>query len=224
VSEVPVVFGPSDGWEAEAAREYFGDRLPYAVRYAELLGSAGIERGLLGPREVSRLWPRHLLNCAALTELVSRETRVVDVGTGAGLPGLVLALARPDIRVDLVESLQRRVDFLHEVVADLDLGEQVRVIRGRAEDAGVRAIVGGAPYVTARAVAPLDRLVKWCLPLLAPEGELLALKGATAGDELAEHLPAVRRAGGVGARIEMCGARLDESVPVIVIARGKGTR
>jgi 16S rRNA (guanine527-N7)-methyltransferase len=189
-----------------------------------MLAAAGIERGLLGPREVPRLWPRHLLNCVALIELVSRETRLVDVGTGAGLPGLVVALARPDVQVDLVESLQRRVDFLEEVVAELGIGEQVRVVRGRAEEGDVLRAVGGAPYVTARAVAPLDRLVKWCLPLLAPHGELLALKGATASDELALHETTVRRAGGVDARIEMCGSLLDEQVPVIVIAQGKGTR
>jgi 16S rRNA (guanine527-N7)-methyltransferase len=208
----------------EAAAHYFGDRLPLAVLYAEKLASAGIERGLIGPREVPRLWPRHILNCAALSDLVSRETRVVDVGSGAGLPGLVLALARPDVRVDLVESLQRRVDFLEEAVFELGLTEQVRVIRGRAEDPPVRAAVGDAPFVTARAVAPLDRLVKWCLPLLAPGGELLALKGSSASDELAEHMSTVQRAGGTSTRVEVCGSRLDEPVQVIVVARGKGKR
>jgi 16S rRNA (guanine527-N7)-methyltransferase len=224
VSAAAPLLGPSPGWEAEAAAHYFGDRLPLAVLYAEKLASAGIERGLIGPREVPRLWARHILNCAALSELVSRETRVVDVGTGAGLPGLVLALARPDVRVDLVESLQRRVDFLEEAVAELGLTEQVRVIRGRAEDLSVRGAVGDAPFVTARAVAPLDRLVKWCLPLLASGGELLALKGSSASDELAEHMSTVQRAGGTSSRVEVCGTRLDEPVQVIVVVRGKGKR
>jgi 16S rRNA (guanine527-N7)-methyltransferase len=197
----------------------FGDRFALAQRYADFLATAGIERGLLGPREVPRLWERHLLNCAPVTELLPRGTRIVDVGTGAGLPGLVIAIRRPDVRVDLVESLQRRVDFLAEAAELLGLREQVRVVRGRAEDPAVLAEVGDAPFTTARAVAPLDRLVKWCLPLLATGGRLLALKGASAAEELTEHRTTLTRLGGSAAEVVVI-----DSVSVVVVERRKKQR
>ena len=203
-----------------SARAVFGDRFDLAWAYAELLATAGIERGLLGPREAPRLWERHLINSALLTELVTTQgSRLVDVGSGAGLPGLAAAIRRPDLQVDLVESLQRRVDFLSEAVALLGLECQVRVVRGRAEDVAVRGAVGGAAWVTARAVAPLDRLVGWCLPLLAPGGTLLAMKGATASDEVLAHARAVRRAGGGTARVVTVGSNSGEPVHVVVIRR-----
>jgi len=205
--------GPPIPPTPEAARAVFGGRLPLAEAYARLLAGPGVERGLVGPREPGRIWNRHLLNCAALTPLLPSGARVVDVGSGAGLPGVVLALRRPDLHVDLVESLRRRTDFLGEVVEELGLGERVRVVRGRVEDPDVVAAVGGAEWVTARAVAPLDRLVAWCLPLLRPGGSLLALKGERAADELTEHGSAVRRSGGTRARVIHC--------PVIV-ADGEG--
>lgn len=181
---------------AQAAREVFGDRLDGAVRFAELLAGAGVDRGLIGPREVGRLWARHLLNCAALATLVPADARAVDVGSGAGLPGVVLALARPDVQVDLVEPMLRRTTFLHEVVAELGLTDGVTVHRGRAEESAIRAAVGSAELVTARAVAPLDRLMTWCLPLLVTGGELLALKGANATAEVAAHRQLADRLGG----------------------------
>ncbi len=168
--------------------DVFGDRTPLARRYVEHLAASGTERGLVGPREVPRLWERHVLNCAALAPLCPQDTAVIDVGTGAGLPGLVLALARPDLEVVLVEPLARRVAWLGEVVDDLGLA--VRVVRARAQECGVRA-----GTVTARAVAPLDRLAGWCLPLVEPGGQLLALKGRSAAEELAAAEPALRRAG-----------------------------
>jgi len=198
----------------------FGQRLELARRYAGFLASAGIERGLLGPREVPKLWERHLLNCAALTELLPQHARLVDVGSGAGLPGLVVAIRRPDVRVDLVESLQRRVDFLNEATTLLGLESQVRVVHGRAEDRAVVDTVATALWVTARAVAPLDRLVKWCLPLLAPDGVLLAMKGVSASDELEAHRDAVHRLGGVNARVVSLEQELGEPVQVVVVVRG----
>ncbi len=145
----------------------FGAQLPRAERFVDLLVGPGVERGLLGPREAARIWSRHVLNCAVLAELLPATARVVDVGSGAGLPGLAVAIARPELRVDLVEPLLRRAEFLAEAVASLELGDRVRVIRGRAEEPGVLRAVGQADWVTARAVAPLDRLVRWCLPLAA---------------------------------------------------------
>jgi 16S rRNA (guanine527-N7)-methyltransferase len=201
----------------------FGDSLPLAVQYAELLAGDGCERGLIGPREVSRLWERHLLNCAFLGELVPEGSRLVDVGSGAGLPGLVLAIHRPDLRVTLIEPMLRRVTFLIEAIGRLGLGGRVGVIRGRAEEHDVRASAGNTPFVTARAVAPLDRLVGWCLPMLSADGKLLALKGASAQDEVAEHQAAIHRLGG-SARIVRVGARSGVPSPVVVVTRRPNVR
>ncbi|WP_299053077.1 16S rRNA (guanine(527)-N(7))-methyltransferase RsmG [uncultured Nocardioides sp.] len=168
-----------------AAERLFGDRLPLAAAYVELLATAGVERGLIGPREADRLWDRHVMNCAVLTELLAPGVHVVDVGSGAGLPGIVLAIARPDLRVTLVEPLERRTVFLGEVADSLGLTGVV-VARGRAEDhAPARADV-----VTSRAVAPLPRLMGWSLPLARLGGEVLALKGARASEEVEAVRPA----------------------------------
>lgn len=198
----------------------FGDRLDLACRFAELLGTEATTRGLIGPNEVPRLWDRHLLNCAVVSDLLPIGARVVDVGSGAGLPGVALAIRRPDLRVDLVESLQRRVAFLHETVLSLGLADAVRVVHGRAEDAATIAEVGEAQWATARAVAPLDRLVRWCLPLLQTDGQLLALKGSAAAQELAEHQVAIRRLGGRDLEVVGCGVDvLSEPTAVVVVRR-----
>lgn len=178
------------------AAAVFGDRLEVAEDYARLLANDGLVRGLLGPREADRIWDRHLLNSAVLTDLLPTEAFVVDVGSGAGLPGIPMAIRRPDLSLVLVEPLLRRSDFLEEAVLRLGLESQVRVIRGRAEEKPVRDELGPVDWVTARAVAPLDRLVRWCLPLLRPGGRLLALKGARAEEEVATHRAAVNRLGG----------------------------
>lgn len=163
-----------------AGSSVFGPALPLALRYEQWLADAGVERGLLGPREAGRLWERHLLNSAVVGALLRPGESVVDVGSGAGLPGIPLALACPDCTFVLLEPLARRAAFLEEVVADLGLGPRVRVVRGRAEDHDGRYDVA-----VARAVAPLDRLAGWCLPLLRPGGRLLALKGERAAEEVA---------------------------------------
>lgn len=173
------------------AEALLGDHLPALVHYADLLADAGVLRGLIGPREVPRLWERHLLNCAVLAELFAPGSRLVDVGSGAGLPGIVLAICRPDLRVVLAEPLLRRTTFLNEAVAALSL-DNVRVERVRAEQ-----MAGDVDAVTARAVAPLDRLARWTLPLLRPGGRLVAVKGASAGTELQAALPVLE---GLGAR------------------------
>jgi 16S rRNA (guanine527-N7)-methyltransferase len=211
--------------DAEAVA-VFGDQLELATRYVELLAGPGIERGLLGPREVPRLWERHVLNCAVTSEVYPVEARVVDVGSGAGLPGLALAIRRPDLRVDLIESLERRCAFLAEAAAELSLSDRVQVVRGRAEDVAVRTEVGGAPWVTARAVAPLDRLVGWCLPLLRPAGSLVALKGAAAESEIAECAASIKRQGGGTPRLVQCGESLlrEPTTVVIVVREGQRVR
>jgi 16S rRNA (guanine527-N7)-methyltransferase len=202
----------------------FGSRVELAQEYADRLTDDGVQRGLIGPREVDRIWDRHLLNCAVLTDLVPQSARVVDVGSGAGLPGLPMAIRRPDLQVDLVEPMLRRVTFLTECVDALRLASTVRVVRGRAEDAFVRGAVGNASWVVSRAVAPLDRLVRWCVPLLTPGGQMLALKGSRAKTEAAEF---GRDVTALKARIvdvvELGSGVLDESTWVVVVERTHDT-
>lgn len=177
----------------ESARGAFSpERLPLAERYVAWLAGAGVVRGLIGPRETERLWDRHVLNSLALAEAVPADRRVADLGSGAGLPGLVLAIARPDLHVTLVEPLLRRTTFLEEVVEDLGLSEQVEVLRGRAESLhGERSF----DIVTSRALAPLDRLLGWSMPLVTEGGAMVALKGARAAQEAAEVVALCRDAG-----------------------------
>jgi 16S rRNA (guanine527-N7)-methyltransferase len=163
----------------DEAQLVFGDQFPLVNRYVDILSSEGVEWGLLGPREVDRLWARHILNSVALADLIPHGARVVDVGSGAGLPGIPLAILRPDLVVTLLEPLLRRYDFLTHNVDDLGITNTVRVIRSRAEDHHETYDV-----VLARALAPLSRLVNWCAPLRSPAGMILALKGQTAPDEV----------------------------------------
>ena len=172
----------------EIAREVFGDGYRSVEQYVDILASRGVDWGLIGPREVDRLWPRHVLNSLAISGLIGEGRTVVDVGSGAGLPGIPLAIARPDLSVTLLEPLLRRANFLTEVVAELGLAGRVTVVRARAEDHRAQYDV-----VTARAVAALPKLLGWCLPLLAPGGELLALKGESAERELLDVQKTLRK-------------------------------
>lgn len=184
------------------ARAAFGSHLAQAERYAEWLATNGVERGLIGPREAPRLWDRHLLNCVALTALIPEGASVADLGSGAGLPGVVIALARPDCDVTLVEPLLRRTTFLTEVVADLGL-PHVEVFRGRAEELHGRREFD---VVTARALAPLSRLLEWSMPLVADRGELLAMKGSSAPEEIESAGPQLARLGcGVPQQVRVSG-------------------
>jgi 16S rRNA (guanine527-N7)-methyltransferase len=210
------VTGPTLLSPPPAAAAVFGDRLPVVQAYAELLAAAGVERGLLGPREAPRLWERHLLNCAGVAELVEPGSTVLDLGSGAGLPGLVLAAARPDVTVVLCEPLLRRAAFLTEAVEQLGLSG-VLVRRARAEELAGAVLVDA---VTARAVAPLERLAGWGLPLLRPGGRLLALKGEQAEAELEQAGAALRAAGGTGARVVEVGRpELGSAARVVVVER-----
>ncbi|MEV1079836.1 16S rRNA (guanine(527)-N(7))-methyltransferase RsmG [Streptomyces sp. NPDC050211] len=197
----------------EQAREVFGDRFADAVRYAELLAEAGVQRGLIGPREVPRLWERHLLNCAVLSEVVPEGVTVCDVGSGAGLPGIPLALVREDLKITLLEPLLRRTTFLTEVVELLGL-DHVTVVRGRAEE--VMGKLTPVHVVTARAVAPLDRLATWGIPLLRPYGEMLALKGDTAEEELKSASTALSKLGAVETSILHVGEGVVDPMSTVV--------
>jgi 16S rRNA (guanine527-N7)-methyltransferase len=190
VSQAPPAVSRSPAPPALAAA-VFGESLPLAVRYGEWLAGDGVERGLIGPHEADRLWERHLLNCVAVAALIAPGSSVVDVGSGAGLPGIVLAIARPDLRVTLAEPMLRRTAFLETVVADLGL-TNVEVRRLRAEDLAKDRLAVDA--VTARAVARLDRLASLAAPLLGVGGVLLAIKGVGVGAELTGGWPGIRRA------------------------------
>jgi 16S rRNA (guanine527-N7)-methyltransferase len=202
--------------------------MPLAVRFAEILADTGVSHGLIGPREVPRLWERHVLNCAVVADAFPTGARLVDVGSGAGLPGVALAIVRPDLEVHLVEPMLRRTEWLSGVVAELGL-DAVTVHRARAEElAGVVA----APFVTARAVARLDKLARWCVPLLEAGGTLVAMKGRSAAEELEQDRRALERLGLVDAVVsEHGGDLLEEPVRTVDLrfeprapARGRGTK
>lgn len=188
-----------------AARAIFpGEAMERVRTFAEILAGPGVIRGLLGPREVPRIWDRHLLNCAVVAEAVPPDAALVDIGSGAGLPGLVLAIVRPDVRVTLLEPLLRRTTFLSECVETLRL-DNVEVLRGRAEELARKRVFDVA---TARAVAPLDRLLTWSMPLLREGGELLAMKGERAAEEIEA----------AKAQVKSSGAR---SVELVTVGRGR---
>jgi len=198
--------------EQLAAERIFGDRLDLAKRYVEHLATSGIERGLLGPREVPRLWSRHVLNCAVIHEVMERDVEVADVGSGAGLPGLCLAIARPDLKLTLIEPLERRCIWLGEVIEDLGL-DNVTVMRGRAEQ---MVDVVNARYVTARAVSALANLAGLTLPLLHGDGELIAIKGRSAAEEIEKATKAIRKLGGKETEVIVVGEDLLQEPTTVV--------
>ena len=160
--------------------QYFPGQEDAIRAYAEFLTNAGIERGLIGPREGERIWERHIFNCLPVTQLLPKGASLFDIGSGAGLPGIVIALARPDLKVTLIEPLERRVEFLNEAVAAIAAGGvEIEVIRGRAQD-----IKKSADFVTARAVAPMEKLKKMSWHMVKTGGSLLAMKGESAASEM----------------------------------------
>jgi 16S rRNA (guanine527-N7)-methyltransferase len=196
--------------QVDVAREVFSGQFPLISRYVDILGLSGVEWGLLGPRETDRLWDRHILNSAALSGLIAPGGSVVDVGSGAGLPGIPLALLRPDLRVTLMEPLLRRATFLTQTVEELGIADRAEVIRSRAEDHH-----GKYDVVISRALAPLDRLIGWCNPLRARGGMILALKGSSAADEVAA---ATRRLESANLKAEVILARAHpDSQPATVV-------
>ena len=199
----------------DVAAGVFSHTLPLAERYAALLADAGVVRGLIGPREVPRLWERHLINCALLGRAIPPGTDVCDIGSGAGLPGMVLALSRPDLRVTLVEPLLRRTTFLEEAVGLLELGN-VEVVRARAEELhGHREFT----VVTSRAVAPLERLLGWSLPLVRKGGEVVAMKGSSVHEEIEAARGVLRRLGAGEVTVEELGPGVVDLPTTVVRVR-----
>lgn len=204
------------------ARDLFpGEAWGRAEAYAALLAGPGVVRGLLGPREVPRIWDRHLLNCAVVAEEIPPTVTLVDIGSGAGLPGIVLAIVRPDITVTLLEPLLRRVTFLQECVAELKL-DNVEVLRGRAEEIAGKRVFDVA---VARAVAPLDRLLAWSMPLLRENGVLLAMKGERAAEELEAAESQLRACGAVRAELVSVGrGKVEPPATLVRVVAGRPPR
>ena len=187
----------------EALAALFGDRAHLATAYAEWLADVGVAAGLIGPREAERLWERHILNSAAVAELIPEGSKAADIGSGAGLPGIPIAIARPDVRMTLVEPLARRVDPVQKFLEDTGL--DVGVLRARAESSEARELLAPVPVVVSRAVAALDTLARWSSPLLPVDGLLLAVKGKTAQDELSRTARSLRDEGFDQGEIKTCG-------------------
>jgi len=199
------------------AKRIFGPVTAAAEHYARLLAGPAVARGLLGPHEVPRLWERHLLNSAAVAELVPHPCSLVDLGSGAGLPGIVLALMLPDVTVTLLEPMLRRVTFLEECIRALGL-ENAQVCRGRAEELAGQL---SADVVTARAVAPLDRLAALALGLVRPGGTVLAIKGANAQREVAAARQALGRLGVQSVDVVRAGSgKVDPAATVVRLTAG----
>lgn len=208
---------PEAGGGRGAGATVFGERIGIAQRYAALLAGPGVDRGLLGPREADRIWDRHILNSAAAAELLDTGERIVDIGSGAGLPGIPLAIARPDLEVVLLEPLLRRSEFLNEVVNELGLA--VEVVRGRAEEPEVRSRFGKRDAAVSRAVAALDKLTKWSMPLLRPGGRMLAIKGERASEEVEQYRRVMAASGAADVRVVTCGANYLRPPATVVLAR-----
>ena len=182
-------------------------------QFAQILIEDGVKLGLIGPREVDRIWDRHILNCAAISELITDDQSIIDIGSGAGLPGLVLAILNPQSKVTLIEPMQRRCDFLTNTVKKLDL-KNVSILKDRAENAAIQAQV-----VTSRAVAPLNKLLEWSLPLVLKNGKVLAIKGEKAQDELVQAKTGIPALQNMTATIKSCGRALDLNVTVVEVLK-----
>ena len=197
----------------KSQEEALGAGFSKLAQYAEILVKDAVRLGIIGPREVDRIWDRHILNCAALTELIPDGQSIIDIGSGAGLPGIVLAILNPNSAVTLIEPMQRRAEFLTQTKTELGLSN-VEILRGRAEGQKV-----SAQNVTSRAVAPLNKLLSWSWPLVEKGGKVLAIKGEKATEELAEVKNELVSLKSSTAIIKTCGLALDLSVTVVEITK-----
>ena len=204
---------PRGTMPTKSQEQALGPGFTQLSKFADILAQDGVRLGLIGPREVERIWDRHILNCAALTELIEDGQSIIDIGSGAGLPGIVLAILKPNSKVTLIEPMQRRTDFLTQAKTDLSL-TNVEIIRGRAEGQNVTAQI-----VTSRAVAPLDKLLNWSWPLVEKVGKVLAIKGEKAQEELENAQKVTSFLKDSPATITTCGLALDLSVTVVQISK-----
>jgi 16S rRNA (guanine527-N7)-methyltransferase len=168
--------------EPKEAQEVFGEYIGQARQYFDLLVRDGDLLGLIGPRELPKLWSRHILNSAVVADLIEDGQVVADVGSGAGFPGIPMAILRPKVKFVLIEPMERRANWLADVVVPTLGLENVKVLRGRAEEAPLR----NYDVTTARAVSALPKLLRMLVPLTAPGGQVLAMKGSKAQDEIEE--------------------------------------
>jgi 16S rRNA (guanine527-N7)-methyltransferase len=199
--------------EPEAAQVIFGSQIKLARAYAQMLANDSDELGLLGPRELDKLWSRHILNSAVVAELIKDGDIVADIGSGAGLPGIPMAILKPEAHFVLVEPMERRSSWLEYVVQELAL-ENVDVVRARAEEVNA----GEFDVVTARAVAALDKLLRLCVPLLKPGGSVIALKGSKAAEEIEDAKRLQKKLKIRDFEILMCGEKvLSEPTSVVRI-------
>jgi 16S rRNA (guanine527-N7)-methyltransferase len=209
----------SDEYTALVDPDWLASAQGTLIGFHDILATSGLERGLIGPREVPRLWPRHLINCLCVADpgihLVPTGASVADIGSGGGLPGLVWALARPDVRVTLVEPLQRRTTFLRETAAALDLDDRVEVIQARAQDVAALDM----DVVTSRAVARLEGVVEWSLPHLRPGGVMLAIKGGKASQELSDARESIKAMGGAEPSVLRIGPVDEAGQPLATVVR-----
>lgn len=201
---------------SELITRVFGERTPLAEAYHHSLATTAAERGFIGPKEVDRLWERHILNCAVIEEAFAEDLKVADIGSGAGLPGIPLAIARPDLKITLIEPLLKRSTYLKEITGELGL-DNVTVVRGRAEEQPKAQF----DAVTSRAVAPLGKLAGWSLPLLQGGGMMIAMKGESVREELERDADEIARAGGADAEILTVGEYLEQPTTLIKIVRKK---
>lgn len=199
-----------------ALAQQFPEAVTQLEAYARSLATDGVTRGLIGPREVPRIWERHIANCAAIEELIPRAASVADIGSGAGLPGLVLAIVRPDISVTLVEPLLRRTTYLSEIVTELGLADRVQVLRGRAQEFHGKL---HADVVTSRAVAALGDLAAWSWPLVAAGGSMVAMKGDSAGAEVDAARPIFQRLGIADSQAQVVVCSNSSSTATTVVIR-----
>ena len=204
---------PRGTMPTKSQEQALGPSFTQLSKFAATLAQDGVRLGLIGPREVERIWDRHILNCAAITELIEDGQSIIDIGSGAGLPGIVLAILKPNSKVTLIEPMQRRTDFLTQVKTDLGL-TNVEIIRGRAEGQKVTAQI-----VTSRAVAPLGKLLAWSWPLVQKGGKVLAIKGEKAQEELENAQKVTSFLKDSPATITTCGLALDLSVTVVQISK-----
>ncbi len=204
---------PRGTMPTKSQEQALGPGFTQLSKFADILAQDGVRLGLIGPREVERIWDRHILNCAALTQLIQDGQSIIDIGSGAGLPGIVLAILKPNSKVILIEPMQRRTDFLTQVKADLGL-TNVEIIRGRAEGQKVTAQI-----VSSRAVAPLGKLLAWSWPLVEKGGKVLAIKGEKALEELENAQKVISFLKDSPATITTCGLALDLSVTVVQISK-----